>query len=309
MGEQMDDKKNMWQFLKTEGKGVLVLFLFVFGIAILLLILSVNIEATYPKTAKVSQLIAGILGVSGTINILLRASFWKDTVEDVLLSLSNNFEGRLSVGLSLGLEEVVWFGEYIPWKKWLAETTKFEVFAIRAGTLFTGASQAQIQTFLQRPKTRLVVVFSDFREDDLMNFYDTSFGEEKGTRARKIQESIKHVYEIATNAKAEKRITIRLAKKPFHYALYRFDQKKVLFTPTWSKPGKESGRIPGFMFERDKSMYDMALKHEIAYLLSNEGSSPYKRKDEKKEIEKIDEEASEIASEKTIKIENEVETS
>ena len=89
----MDDKKNMWQFLKTEGKGVLVLFLFVFVLLILLLILSVNIEATYPKTAKVSQLIAGILGVSGTINILLRASFWKDTVEDVLLSLSNNFEG------------------------------------------------------------------------------------------------------------------------------------------------------------------------------------------------------------------------
>jgi len=261
-------------FLLDDGKGILLLFVLMLLVSLGLLYGSAAVEAEQPLLARALYVSAGMLAGTGSATLLVRTMWWKEAVRSVFKDLVSEFQGPLRAMLSLGLNDVVWFGGAVPWKDWLQDTKSFEVFAIRAATFFGGDSMGSVKEFLRRPDTKLTVVFADPDDEELMKHYDTAFGEDSGTRRRKVLESIKHAQELAESVDATNRLSIRVARKPYHFAMYRFDGERILFTPLWSKPGKDPARIPGFLFGGGEMLAN-ALGEEAEFLLSEEGSSKY----------------------------------
>ncbi len=263
--------KSMFDFLTDKGRGVLLLLLVVVILGVVAFLGSATLEATSPNTSKALNLVGSILLGSGFATLLSRTALWKDAAESVMKDLATKFEGPLRAVLTLGMVEVVWFDEHVPWDRWLTGVRKLEVIAIAGRTLYTGESRAKIQRFLERKETQLVAVFADPDDANLMSFYDTAFNEAVGTRSGKIREGMKHIRELAANAGAAKRVTIRVARRPLHFALYRFGGERVLYTPIWSKPNKAPERIPGLLFG-EGDMNRKALTDEVDYIVSDEGS-------------------------------------
>lgn len=262
-------------FLFGRGIGVLVLLALLGLLGVGVFLLSAWCADDYPRLASALNSAGGALLGGGAATLLSQTVHWKDAAEAVMKDLATRFEGPLRSVLTLGISEVVWFDEAVPWPRWLQNAKHFEVAALASRNLFVGDSRSTILRFLERRETELVVVFADPDDQPLMEFYDRAFDETTGMRATKIREAMQGLREMATTAGAVERVTIRVAKRPLHFALYRIDSGKTLYTPIWSKPMKAPQRIPGIMFG-EGDMTSKALSDEVDYLVSDEGSKVIK---------------------------------
>jgi hypothetical protein len=263
--------KAKWTFLTGKGRGILLLLLVVVILGVVAFWGSTALAESWPVASKALNLAGSVMLGTGFATLLSRTSWWQDAAESVMKDLATRFEGPLRSVLTLGMAEVVWFDDAIPWARWLSSTRRLEVIVIAGRTLYINETRAVVEAFLRRGDTELVAVFANPDDGNLMTFYDTAFNEDAGTRAGKIREAMRHVRELATNAGASGRVTVRVARRPLHFALYRFGDR-VLYTPIWSKPNKAPQRIPGMLFGPG-DMTRRALNDEVDFIVSDEGST------------------------------------
>ncbi|NVJ08625.1 hypothetical protein HUW63_25730 [Myxococcus sp. AM001] len=217
------------------------------------------LSPAHPKTSIAINRVGELMLTVVALQLVTR--FW------VSHQAESAFFARLKIRdsvLKSGFQDFYWFDK-IPWDDLFQSATDIEIFAITARSL-TGERIGLVRSYLKRQNTKLTIIIHDPDDIDAMSRFDTSFGEQPGTRRSKIVQNVQEIRDLLNNANIpHEKVSIRFTRATPGYTYYRFDDR-VLYVPYLIKPhARAPDHIPAFLFDKGEVL-EKFISIDSAYI-------------------------------------------